>query len=262
MENWYLTLVTAQHSTPPPYPHEAHASLIESLDAMPDLIPTRWLNAIIGRLFLGVKGTTAVEGWVSGRLMKKLSKVKTPSFLKSVVVRSFSAGSTAPVFSKPMLKELTPDGEASIGVDIAYNPLPGGEMRITISALATISLPSASSFSTFSKKDAEKEKEKPYEVSLVLAVVVKKISGNMIFKKPSSNRMWYAFTTMPQMDIPIEPVVSDSQIRWGMVLSVIESKLKEIVHLRIRRPPLHPNRERREDDWEGESKDVDMHISG
>ncbi|KIJ44975.1 hypothetical protein M422DRAFT_251609 [Sphaerobolus stellatus SS14] len=60
------------------------------------------------------------------------------------------------------------------------------------SALATISFPSASSFSIFSKKDAEKEKDKPYEVSLVLAVVVKKISGNMIFKikKPPSNRMW------------------------------------------------------------------------
>ncbi|KIJ34095.1 hypothetical protein M422DRAFT_263894 [Sphaerobolus stellatus SS14] len=38
---------------------------------MADLIPTRWLNAIIARLFLGVKGTTVVEGWVIGRLMKK-----------------------------------------------------------------------------------------------------------------------------------------------------------------------------------------------
>ena len=179
-------------------------------------------------------------------------QVKTPSFLKSVVVRSFSAGAVAPVLSKPMLKELTPDGEASIGVDISYNPPPGGEIRITVSAIATIALPSAPSFSIFGgknkEKEAEKEKEdKPYEVSLVLAVVVKKISGNIQakvcgtvcylgvwltkgqIKKPPSNRLWYAFTTMPQLEISIEPVVSDRQIRWGMLLSVIESKLREIV---------------------------------
>ncbi|KIJ34497.1 hypothetical protein M422DRAFT_263466 [Sphaerobolus stellatus SS14] len=174
-------------------------------------------------------------------------QVSTPSFLKSVVVRSFSASSAVPVLSKPLPKEFTPDGEASIGADIAYSPPPGGEMRITVSAIATIFLPSAPSFSLFSKKDAlEKEKDKPCEVSLVLVVVVKKISGNMIFKVhyltyiqartytlpdkegPHSNHMWYAFTIMPQMDIAILSVVSDHQIRWGMLLSVIESKLKEI----------------------------------
>ncbi|KIJ44967.1 hypothetical protein M422DRAFT_251595 [Sphaerobolus stellatus SS14] len=97
---------------------------------MPDLIPTRWLNAIIG-----VKGTATVEGWP----MEKLSK----------------------------------------------------------------------------------------------AVVVKKISGNMIFKlretQLSFPRSGSRPQTMPQMDIAIEPVVSERQIRWGMVLSVIETKPKEII---------------------------------
>ncbi|KIJ48654.1 hypothetical protein M422DRAFT_777822 [Sphaerobolus stellatus SS14] len=42
-------------------------------------------------------------------------------------------------------------------------------------------------------------------------------------KKPPSNCMWDV------MDIAIEPVVSDRQIRWGIILSVIEFKLKEII---------------------------------
>ncbi|KIJ39610.1 hypothetical protein M422DRAFT_257675 [Sphaerobolus stellatus SS14] len=55
--------------------------------------------------------------------------------------------------------------------------------KYILSALATISLPSALSFSIFDRKDedadAEKKEGKPYEVSLVLAVVVKKLVGNM-----------------------------------------------------------------------------------
>ena len=90
MEDWYFALLAASQTSSPsststpsplpnafaPYPYAAHQSLITSLDALPDLIPTRWLNALLGRLFLGVKGTRAVEAWVIGRLMKKLAKVR------------------------------------------------------------------------------------------------------------------------------------------------------------------------------------------
>ncbi|GJJ10858.1 hypothetical protein Clacol_005086 [Clathrus columnatus] len=236
MEDWYLALLAAQNPTSPPYPHASHTALIASLDALPDLIPTRWLNAILGRLFLAVKGTRAVEAWVIGRLMKKLNKIKKPSFLTSVVVRSFEAGDVAPVLSKPMLKELTPEGEASIGVDVSYEAPPGGEIRITVSAIATFSLPSAPSLSILGlgggkNKEKETQESKPYEVSLVLAIVLRRLSGNMLvkIKRPPSNRIWYCFTTMPQMEMTVEPVVSDRQIKWGMVLSVIESKLREVI---------------------------------
>ncbi|KIJ43173.1 hypothetical protein M422DRAFT_253694 [Sphaerobolus stellatus SS14] len=89
---------------------------------------------------------------------------------------------------------------------------------LIVSALATISLPSASSFSIFDRKnkDAEKKEDKPYEVSLVLVVVVKKLVRNMIVKTPS-NRLSYNFTTLSQKKTSIEPVASVLQIRSGMV---------------------------------------------
>ncbi|KIJ33645.1 hypothetical protein M422DRAFT_264416 [Sphaerobolus stellatus SS14] len=67
-----------------------------------------------------------------------------------------------------VLKELTPNGEASIGVNIAYNAPLRGEMRIAVWAFAMISLPSASSFSIFGRKDKDanvaKKEDKPYEM--------------------------------------------------------------------------------------------------
>ncbi|KIJ46234.1 hypothetical protein M422DRAFT_250276 [Sphaerobolus stellatus SS14] len=197
MEDWYLALLATQQSTP--YPLDAHASLIESLDAMPNLIPTRWPNAILRRL------------------MKELSKVRaqplTPTPPNTLLgqnpllpqIRRRPLLLTRVRRTRPrqiMLKELTPDGEASIGVNITYNPPPDGEMRITVSALVTILFP-------------KKKEDKPYEVSLMLAVVVKKLVGNMIvrIKKPSSNRMWYAFTTLSKWKSPSSP--SSPTVDWS-----------------------------------------------
>ncbi|KAH7157847.1 hypothetical protein B0J13DRAFT_520564 [Dactylonectria estremocensis] len=187
-------------------------SLVQKLHSTEDNIHSRWVNALLGRVFLGIYKTRDLENFIREKLTTKISRVKRPSFLTNITIQEVYTGESAPYFTNLKLKDLTVEGECVVEADVKYT----GNFRIEVAATVKIDLGT---------------RFKAREVNLVLAVVLKRAEGHMLFKikPPPSNRVWFAFQTMPKMEMAIEPIVSSRQITYTVILRQIENRIKEVV---------------------------------
>ncbi|KAG9254143.1 uncharacterized protein F5Z01DRAFT_724092 [Emericellopsis atlantica] len=186
-------------------------TLVQKLHSTEDNVHSRWLNALIGRVFLGVHRTADIESFISEKITKKIARVKKPTFLTNINIQKIDTGDAAPMFNNLRLKDLTVEGECVIEADVKYT----GNFRLEVAATVKIDLGT---------------RFKAREVNLVLAVVLKKIEGHVLFKikPPPSNRVWLSFQTMPKMEMAIEPIVSQRQITYTLILRQIENRIKEV----------------------------------
>lgn len=220
-EDFYFALLRNQERKPdskdnPPIPLQYDIkdiiTLVQKLHSSEEHLQTRWINAIIGRIFLALYKTSEVENFIKAKIAKKISRVKTPSFLSRIVLKHIDLGEAAPVITHPRLKDLTVDGELVVEADVRYS----GNFRIEVAATARIELST---------------RFKAREVNLLLAVVVKRVEGHAMIriKPPPSNRIWLTFSTQPKIDMTIEPIVSSRQITYTLILRQIENRIKEVV---------------------------------
>ncbi|GAP92502.1 putative ph domain-containing protein [Rosellinia necatrix] len=220
-EDFYFALLrnqeqtfASQHIAPKPQRFDVKniISLVQRLHASEDHMQTRWLNALIGRIFLGVHQTKDIENMIKEKLTKKISRVKRPSFLTRIAIQGISTGDSAPFITNPRLKDLNVEGEFVMEADLKYT----GNFRLEVAATARIDLG---------------PRFKAREVNLVLAVVLRKLEGHIYFKvkPPPSNRLWFCFQSMPKLEMTIEPIVSSRQITYTVILRQIENRIKEVV---------------------------------
>ena len=220
-EDFYLALVihdepTSTDGRKPPTPQRFEVrdmiSLVQKLHSSEENLQTRWLNAVIGRLFLAVYKTAEIEELVRMKLTRKIARVKKPAFLTDITIQSIHLGGGPPFITNPRLKDLTVDGGCTLELDVDY----AGNFRLQIATKARLDLG---------------QRFKAREVDLILALVVKKLEGHAIlrFKPPPSNRVWVAFEHMPKMDMSIEPIVSSRQITYNIILRAIESRIREVI---------------------------------
>ena len=220
-EDFYFSLlrnqeqtVTAESKAPTPIQFDVRSiiSLVQKLHSSEDHLQTRWLNAMIGRVFLGIHKTKDIENLIREKLTKKISRVKRPAFLSNIAIKGIDTGDSAPYITNPRLKDLTVEGECGMEADMRYT----GNFRLEVAATARIDLGT---------------RFKPREVNLVLAVVLRKLEGHILFKikPPPSNRVWFSFQQMPKVEMTVEPIVSSRQITYTVILRQIENRIKEVI---------------------------------
>jgi hypothetical protein len=220
-EDFYFALLRNQEQTfstenkaPTPIQFDVKniIALVQKLHSSEEHMQTRWLNAMIGRVFLGVYKTKDMENFIRQKLTKKISRVKRPAFLSNIAIRGIDTGESAPYFTNPRLKDLTVEGECCMEADMRYT----GNFRLEVAATVRIDLGA---------------RFKAREVNLVLAVVIRKLEGRALFKikPPPSNRIWFSFQQMPKIEMTIEPIVSSRQITYTVILRQIENRIKEVI---------------------------------
>ena len=220
-EDFYHALLYTRSKPPIPEPLDANDAIkLQSILHSTSLTPeTKALNGLLSRIFLALYHTDRAKNFVQSKVEKKISRVQKPAFIASLAVQSIDLGDSAPVLSNPRLKSFDISGDMTIACDIRYT----GGVKLTISAVAKLDLGPR-----FKTRTAD----------LVLATSLQRLSGHMLFriKPPPSNRIWFTFDGMPEMDIKVEPVVSQRRISYTFILSAIEQRIRAVVAETLVRP--------------------------
>ncbi|KAF2160289.1 hypothetical protein M409DRAFT_70621 [Zasmidium cellare ATCC 36951] len=192
-----------------PLDPEALIKLQSSLHSSSLTPETRALNALLGRVFLGIHHTDYLKNFILGKIEKKLARIQKPTFIPLLQIRSLDLGDAAPVFTNLKLRDLNINGDTTISADMRYN----GGLSITLLAVAKLDLG---------------PRFKARTVDLVLKASMQRVQGTMLLhiKPPPSNRLWYCFENMPELEVRAEPVVSERKITYGFVLRAIEERVR------------------------------------
>ncbi len=220
-EDFYLALMQSQsqHSDPlhdlpraVPLQQPHMVKLMQQLHLSEKHSSMRWLNALIGRIFLATYNAKDLEHAIRAKLVRKLAGAPRPSFLSQIDVTHVDLGHAAPVLTEPSLKEFSLHGSTTVQVNIHY----AGSLKLMVKTSARIELGT---------------RLKPRTVELALAGIVQRLEGRLLIriKPPPSNRIWISFEEMPLLELKVQPLVSSWQMSYGVVIRAIESRIRQIV---------------------------------
>lgn len=168
-----------------------------------------WLNALLGRLFLGLKDSDWALKFAVSKLAEKLDAIsKSSDIIGKVEILEIYTGSSAPLVTGIKLKELSSEGQLHVSAGVSYT----GGFKVRIAAkvkLAAVSTITA------------------VEIPVELVATLKAFEGTMmiLIKPPPSERIWYCFEAMPNVELDIEPAIYDTQISFSVVTNYLKTKI-------------------------------------
>ncbi|KAJ2544553.1 hypothetical protein GGF49_001177 [Coemansia sp. RSA 1853] len=174
-----------------------------------------WLNAILGRMFIGAYKTEWVRQHFIRKMQTKFDRVQRPMFLERVVVADLDVGDLAPVITNPKLESFHANGQVDMSMYMHYM----GGFRLVLNTAVKLGA---------------------LRLSISLSVVLQSLAGKMLLRiKPApSNRFWIAFYEMPRISLKLSPVFMQKQVKYALVSQAIEKQIYDMVRLSLVLPNL------------------------
>ncbi|EPY49606.1 eukaryotic protein [Schizosaccharomyces cryophilus OY26] len=215
-EDWYFKLLSFSKTCPPLRPTDGPASfdyysVKNNLDNLssPDLT---WLNAFIGRIYLGIHKSEGFKNTVKHKLSRKLSKISTPEMMSDIQVTNVDVGESIPIVDNLELVSISEAGELNVSADILYQ----GDCSFKAETAAKLKLGS---------------KIPSKKVTFSLVIRLRHLSGRvrLLIKPPPSNRIWYGFYEDPKIELHVEPMVLQKQLSNSYLLNYLRNKLLDLI---------------------------------
>ncbi|KAJ2852663.1 hypothetical protein IWW36_000020 [Coemansia brasiliensis] len=174
-----------------------------------------WLNAVLGRTFIGVYRTEWVRQHFMRKMQTKFDRVDRPMFLERVVVADLDVGDHVPVITNPKLESFSADGQVDVSMYMHYM----GGFRLVLDTAVKLGA---------------------LRLSISLSVVLQSLAGKMLlrFKPAPSNRFWLGFYEMPRINLKVSPVFMQKQVKYAVVSQAIEKQIYDMVRLSLVLPNL------------------------
>ncbi|KAG0570751.1 hypothetical protein KC19_6G184800 [Ceratodon purpureus] len=241
------------------------------------------LNMLVGRLFFDFYHSKTRVEWVQNHFQKLISKIKTPTYIKSITIKELNLGNDPPFATA--LRMLPADAAGALAMEVDFEWYGGGfitiETRIDVrdqiaqekvashmakpgsagaAAAAIVSdigedLEDADLSSTVSEvKEADVTKktgpgddssikgrwmnsvksmmsrvaDQVSQLPLMLKIRMVSVKGTCIIslRAPPSDRIWFSFKEMPNIDLEPEPIIGEHRISSGPLGTFIANQIK------------------------------------
>ncbi|KAI8845867.1 hypothetical protein BJ741DRAFT_586001 [Chytriomyces cf. hyalinus JEL632] len=221
---------------------------------------TAWINALLGRMFVGFHANPLIKRYLIDKLSRQRhthapaspneqESTKSTAFLSDIEITDLEIGDSLPIISNPRLVEFSLDGDMVLDLDFVYT----GGLRVEAATLASISVTALGAFLT-----------KPFEIPITLAVRINRIKATLRLRmKPfhETSRLWVGLHPGLDLSVQVEPGVLNQLLTLQMINSVVEARIKRALEEFIVLPQMddfgfYPSGGMGGFYWDGHEKDV------
>ncbi|KAL3629003.1 hypothetical protein CASFOL_028049 [Castilleja foliolosa] len=201
-------------------------------------------NMLISRLFFDVKDNLQIKSCIHNAIQRGLANMKIPSYMGEVSCTSVDLGSLPPHIISMRVLPSNVNELWSLEIDVEYLGAIVMELstRLEIQELEDETENSKSTGQASSMLHCiGKQVSQEIKVPISLGMRVSSLSGTiqLCIKPPPSDRIWFGFTCMPEIQFNLEPFVGDNKITNGHLALFLISRFKA----GIRETLVLPNRE-------------------